>query len=166
MVDMNDSMSWVKGSWFYEQFRDMDDMNDSVWWAQGSRCYEQFRVVDDMNYLGYRELKPLDAMNSLGLHVIWMILGPEEKTPNVMNNSSLWMTGMTPGYELRALDAMNNSRLWLIYTPWAHGFRCYELLGVVDDMNDLRSCKLKPLGTKNAHGYGWYERFLVMSLRL
>ena len=46
-----------------------------------------------------------------------MILGPEEKTPNVMNNSSLWMTGMTPGYELRALDAMNNSRLWLIYTP-------------------------------------------------
>ena len=67
MVDMNDSRLWVKGSRCYEQFRDMDDMNNSVWWAQGSRCYEQLKVVDDMNDSRAHELKPLDAMNNLGL---------------------------------------------------------------------------------------------------
>ena len=168
MVDMNNSMLWVKGSWCYEQFRDMDDMNDFVWWAQGSRCYEQFKVVDDMNESGFREINPLNVINSLGLLVIWMIHGPEQKAPNVMNNSGLWMiwmtqgcelkaldvmnnsdlwmTGTTPGGKLRALDAMNNSRPWLICTPWTNGFVCYELRWVVDDMNDLRSCKLNPLG--------------------
>ena len=42
----------------------MDDMNESVWWVRGSRCYEQLKVAYDMNYLGSRELKPLDAMNN------------------------------------------------------------------------------------------------------
>ena len=45
-----------------------------------------------MNKLGSREIKPLDAMNNLGLLVILMILGCEEKAPNVMNNLGLGMT--------------------------------------------------------------------------
>ena len=48
--------------------------------------------MDDMNDLGCHELKPLDSMNNLGLLVILMILGYEEKAPNVMNNLGLWMT--------------------------------------------------------------------------
>ena len=86
MVDMNNSISWVKGSRCYEQFRDMDDMNAFVW------CYEQLKVVDDMNDSGSHQLKPLYAMNILGLQVIWTILGHEEKASNVMNNLGLWMT--------------------------------------------------------------------------
>ena len=86
MVDMNESGSWVKDSRCFEQFIDMDDMNNSVWWAQGSRCYEKLKVVDDMNNLDSYELRPLYVMNNLGLQVIWMILGREEKAPNVMNN--------------------------------------------------------------------------------
>ena len=45
-----------------------------------------------MNDSRSHELKPLDAMNNLGLYVIQMILGPEEKSPNVMNKSRLGMT--------------------------------------------------------------------------
>ena len=67
MVDMNDSGSCVKGSRCYEQFRDVDDMNKSVLWAQGSRFYEQLKVVDDMNNSDSHKLRPLDAMNNLGL---------------------------------------------------------------------------------------------------
>ena len=67
MVDMNDFASQVKGSRYYEQFREMDDMNDSMWWAQGFRSYEQLKVMDDMNDSRSRELRSLDAMNSLGL---------------------------------------------------------------------------------------------------
>ena len=89
MVDMNDSGLWVKRPICYEQFKDVDDMNDSVWWAQGSRCYDQLKVVDDMNDSGSHEVRPLDAMNNLGLQVIWTILGHEENISNVMNNSRL-----------------------------------------------------------------------------
>ena len=89
MVDINASRSWVKGSRFYEQVRDMDDMNDSMWWAQGSRCYEKLKVVDDMNNLDSHKLRPLDAMNNLGLRVIWTVIGHEEKAPNVMTNLGL-----------------------------------------------------------------------------
>ena len=67
-----------------------------------------------------------------------------------MNNSGLWIIEITLGHELRALDAMNNSRLGLICTSRAHSFGCYELLGVVDDMNDLRSYQLKPLSATNS----------------
>ena len=144
--------------------------------------------MDDMNDLGSCELRSLDALNNSRLRMVWMIFYHEPMTLNVMNNSGLWMTwtnqgyelkaldvinnsslgmiGMTSGHELRALDAMNNSRLWLICKSWAHGFRCYELLGVVDDMNNLRSYKLKPLGAMNSSWCGWYERFLVMRERL
>ena len=148
------------------------DMNDSMLSAQGSRCYEQLRVVDDMNNLGSYELWSLDALNNSRLRMIWTIFCREPMTVNVMNNSGLWMTwttqrhelraldvrnnsgllmtGNTPGHELRALDAMNSSRLWLICISWAHGFGCYELLGIVDDMNDLRSYKFKLLGAMNS----------------
>ena len=69
---------------------------------------------------------------------------------DVMNNSCLSMTGTTPGHELRTLNVMNSSMLWLICMLSVHGFLCYELLRVVDGMNDLRSCKLKPLGAMNS----------------
>ena len=52
----------------------------------------ELMALDDMNNLGFSlkwmtrdcELKALDP--SLGLRVIWTILGREEKAPNVMNN--------------------------------------------------------------------------------
>ena len=125
-----------------------------------------------MNDLGSYELRSLDALNNSSLRMIWMIFGHEPMTLNVMNNSGLWMTWTTQGCQLRALDVMNNSgqwmigitsghdlkvvddmnisRLWLICMPWAHIFRCYELLGVVYDMNNLRSYKIKPLGAMNS----------------
>ena len=89
-----------------------------------------------------------------------MTQGRELKALNVMNNSGLWMIAMIPGHELRALDAMNSSRLWLICISRAHGFGCYELLGVMDDMNDLRSCKLKPLGAMNS-SWLWMIRMIL-----
>ena len=160
---------------------DMNDFMLSVW---GSRCYEQHRVVDDMNNLGSCELQSLDALNSSRLRMIWTIFyhehimlnimnnlrlwmtwttqGCEIGALDVMNNSSLWLIGITLGHELRDLDDMNSSRIWLICTSWAHGFECYELLGVMDDMNNLRSCKLNPLGAMNISCL-W---FLVMSPRL
>ena len=48
--------------------------------------------MDDMNDLECHELKPLDSMTNLGLWVILMILGHEEKASNVMNNLGLGMT--------------------------------------------------------------------------
>ena len=58
MDDMKNYGSWV---------RDVDDINDVVLWAQGFRFYEQVKVVDDMNDSRSHELRPLDAMNNLGL---------------------------------------------------------------------------------------------------
>ena len=50
--------------------------------------------VDDMNDLGSHELRPLDAMNNLGLWVIWKILSCKEKALNAMNKSKLWIIWM------------------------------------------------------------------------
>ena len=58
----------------------MDEINESLLWAQGSRFYEQLKVVDDMNNSWSYELKPLDAMNNLGLRV-------------EMNDSRSWAKG-------------------------------------------------------------------------
>ena len=44
-----------------------------------------------MNDSGSHELRPLDAMNSLGVRVMCTILSHKEKTPNVINKSELWM---------------------------------------------------------------------------
>ena len=141
-----------------------------------------------MDDLGSREVRSLNALNYSRLRMIWTIFGRGPMTLNVMNESGIWMTWPTQGHELSALDVMNNSglwmtrtiprhelralngmnisRLWLICMSWAHGFGSNELLGVVNDMNDLRSYKLKPLGAMNSSWLGWYQRFLVMSPRL
>ena len=60
----------------------------------------------DMNDSGYRELKPLDAMKTLELMMIWMILCHELKPQDAINNSRLWTTLTTFASELRALDAI------------------------------------------------------------
>ena len=86
-------------------------MNNSESYAQGSRCYEQLNIVDGINNKGSHELKPLDAMSSSGLWMIWMTLC----------------------HELKAMDNMNDSG------SWAHSLRYYEHVKVVVDMNDFRS---------------------------
>ena len=48
--------------------------------------------MDDMNNSGSYELRPLDAMNNVGIRMICMILGHEPMILNVMNKSGLWMT--------------------------------------------------------------------------
>ena len=117
--------------------------------AQGSTSYEQLKVVDDMNDLWSHELGLLDFMNLSGLGKIWMILCHELKPLDVMNYLMLWRTWMTPGHELRARDAINNSGLCLTFNSWSQGSRCYEQLIVVNDMNDLVSCDLRPLDAMN-----------------
>ena len=72
-------------------------------------CFEQLNIMDDMNDWGSCELKPLDAMSSLGL---WMIL-------------------MTSYHELMVVDNMNNSR------SWAYNSRYYEHLKIVVDMKEF-----------------------------
>ena len=124
-------------------------MNDSMFSDQGSRCYEQLRVMDDMNDLGSLELQSLDVLNISRLRMIWMIFCREPMMLNVINNSRMWFNMNNSRCELRALDVMNISRLWLICMSWAHGYGCYELLRVMDGINELRSCKLKPLGAMN-----------------
>ena len=88
----------------------MDDMCHSGSWAQGYGYFEKLNIVNDMNDLISRELRPLDAMSSLGL----------------------WMISMILSHELRVVDDMNNSELW------AHDSKYYEQLKVVVDMNDFR----------------------------
>ena len=64
---MNNSgigMTWTS---LYGELKPLYDMNNS-----------KLRMIY-MNDSGSNELKPLDAMNSLGLWVIWTILGQEEK---------------------------------------------------------------------------------------
>ena len=104
--DMNDSESWAQGYRYYEQFKVFHDMNYSVSWVCGSKFYDQLRIVNDMNYLGSNELKPLDAMTSSGLWMIWMILGCEPMALNAMN--------------IKVVDDMNDFGLW------AQNSRCYE----------------------------------------
>ena len=52
----------------------MDDMCHSRSWAKGYEYLEQLSIVNDMNDLISHELRPWDAMSSLGLWMIWMIL--------------------------------------------------------------------------------------------
>ena len=73
------------------ELKAMVDLNDFGLLAQGFRCYEQLIVMDDMNNSGFYELRPLDAMNNIGLWMIQMIVGIEPMTLNVMNNSKLWI---------------------------------------------------------------------------
>ena len=57
--------------------------------------------------------------------------------------------------ELKALNDMNNLRL-LMYEQlrvWAQGFKCYEHIRVVDDMNNCRSW---------VEGSKWYEQLRVV----
>ena len=101
-------------------------MNDSGSWAQDSRCYEQLNIMGDMNDLGCHELKPLNAMSSLGLWMIWMILHHELRVVDDMNDSRSWahnsryyeqlmvVVDMTQGCELNALDAMSSSKPGII----------------------------------------------------
>ncbi|RVW71898.1 hypothetical protein CK203_058392 [Vitis vinifera] len=101
--------------------------------AQGSAHYEQLKDVDDMN-----ESRALDAMNNSGLWLISMILGRELKDLVAMNSA-----GLTLEHELKALDAINNSGFYLkSMTPscelkalHAQGYRCYEQLRAMDDIN-------------------------------
>ena len=80
---------WAKASRCYEQLRVVDDMNDFRSWDEGSRCYKQLKVVDDMNELESLELRPLDAMKSLGVLIIWTILSRVAMAPNALKNSWL-----------------------------------------------------------------------------
>ena len=38
------------------------------------------------------------------------------------------------------------------FKSWTQGFKCYEKLRVVDDMNNLGSCELRPLDAMNNLG--------------
>ena len=68
-----------------------------------------------MNNLVSRDLRPLDAMNNLGLRMIWIILGHEY--------------GFKCYEKLRVVDDVEDSR------SWAQGFICHEQLRVVIDKN-------------------------------
>ena len=97
-------------------------------WAQGCGCFEQLNIIDDMNDLRAHELRLLEAMSSLGLLMIWMILHQELKVVDDMNNYRSWahdsryyeklmvVVDMTQGGELKTLDVMSNSKLWMIWT--------------------------------------------------
>ena len=67
-------------------------MNDFRLQAKGTWCYEQFKDVDDMNDWMSHELKALDAMNNSRLRLMWTILGHEIKVLDAMKSSGLWMT--------------------------------------------------------------------------
>ena len=98
MDDMDDLKLWAQCSWWYEQLRVVDDMNDSRSWAQCTKCYESLKVVDDMNDLTSREIKPLDAIDSSGLWMLWIILSHELMTLDAMNSLGLWNTETTMGH--------------------------------------------------------------------
>ena len=78
-----------------------------------SGCYEHLTVVDDMNNSVSYDLRTPDAMNSLGLRIISMILGCEPMSPNSINNSRLWMKLRNLSHEVRVLDAIKSSELWM-----------------------------------------------------
>ena len=126
-----------------------------------------------------RELRALNTMSNLELWLTWMTSSYDIRPLDAMNSSRLWMTWIILGRELRALDAMNNSGFYMNdswswaqdckcyeqlrtmddmnnYRSWAQGFRYYkklramvDLSNIVDDMNDLGSCELRPLDTMN-----------------
>ena len=119
----------------------MDDMFHSGSWAQGDGCFELLSIVNYMNDLISRELRPLDAMSSLGLWMIWMILHHELRVVDDINDSELWAHDLRYYEQLKVLVDMND------FGSWAQGSRCYEQLRVVDDMNDLESRELRPQDT-------------------
>ena len=164
-------------------------MSYSLLQAQRFGCYDQLKVVDDKNDSGSRELRPLDSMTSSGLWMTWMILGHETMALKAMNCLGLWMTSMTLGHELKALDAMNKSGLWLTWTTLGRELKVLDVLnnlGLWMTWTSL-SCQLKALDALTrsrlwiirmtwdlvssglymlwtTQGWGWYQRFLVMSL--
>ena len=60
-----------------------------------------------------RDLRPPNAMNSLVLRIISMILGGEPMSLYAMNNSRLWMKLKTPSHEVKALDSIKCLELWV-----------------------------------------------------
>ena len=67
--------------------------------------------MHDMNDSISHHLRPPDAMNSLRLRIISMILGHEPMSLNAMNNLGLWIKLKTLSHEVRALDAIKSSEL-------------------------------------------------------
>ena len=82
-------------------------MNDSTSLAQAFKFYEHVRVMDDMNNYRSLELRPLDAMKSLGVLIIWMILSRVAMAPNALK-------------QLMGVVDMND------FWSWAQSSRCYE----------------------------------------
>ena len=111
---------WSQGSRFYEKFKAIDDMKDfgcghralnamnslglfMTWMTlgrvlrapdamktQGYGCFKQLSIMNYMNDLISHELRPLYAMSSLGLWMIWMILHHEQRVVDDMNDFELW----------------------------------------------------------------------------
>ena len=119
----------------------MDDMCHSRSWAQGYGFFERLSSVNDMNDLISCELRPLDAISSLGLWMIWMILCHELRVVDDMNDSELWAHDSRYYEQLKVVVDMND------FGSWAKGSGCSEQLRVIDDMNDLGSRELRPQDT-------------------
>ena len=89
---MNNLGLWMIWTIFGHELKALDTINNSGLWMNKQlrvMClrpgrYEHFIIVDDMNDSKSHDLKPLNAMNNLGLRMIWMILGHEPMTLNVM----------------------------------------------------------------------------------
>ena len=130
----------------------MDNMCHSRSRAQGYGCFEQLSIVNDMNDLISSKLRPLDALSSLGLWMIWMILRHELRVLDVMNDwvMSSWLkilwTAQGCGWHewLRVMSL----RLWMLWAAqscrwyerlrilWAQATIYYEQLIVMSTMND------------------------------
>ena len=134
------------------ELRPVDVINCYRLWMIWTILCHEIKLLDAINYFRQwktwttqgRELEALDATNKPGLWMTWTIPGHGIRPLDFIYSSSLWFTSKNRSYELRALNAMNK-----IGMSWARGFGCYELLRVVDGMNELRSRKLKPLGAMN-----------------
>ena len=109
-----------------------------LWTTQGYGCFEQLSFVNDTNDLISHELRPLDAMSSLWLWMIWMILYHELRVGDHMNDSKLWAHNSRYYKQLKVVVDMNDFGLW------AQGSGCYKHLRVVDDINDSGSHELRP----------------------
>ena len=101
----------------------MDDMSCSMLWAHGFGCYEMLEVMNDMNDSRSYEFKDVDDMN----------------------DSWSWVTQGFGWHEWLKIMSLGLKMLWI-----AQGSGFYEQLGVLDDINDLGSCELKPLNAMNS----------------
>ena len=136
-------------------------------WAQASRFHEELTVMHDMNDSISHHLRPPDAMNSLGLRIISMILGCEPMSPNSINNSRLWMKLRNLSHEVRVLDAIKSSELWMTWTTLG----CE--LKALDAMNNSKlwlawkipSCELMDLHGMNNSGLWMTLATLGLELR-